>query len=204
MTAQLAPIVGPASPDTQPSTITISKVRVKKGLLYCEFTEQHDLEAPARSFTMQGTQLLHEDLTAALAALVSHFVGLTEQLPTSHTDDDLKPFEVTGFSVSNKGGVTLSGNRTLTGGAVLHLTAPFVSFDEEQFEEYHGQEDLEATMSTVLREVEAALRGKCSDEGRQLQLFDPEQHQEEVMAEFGEVTPKIPALKKRKAKRIAE
>jgi hypothetical protein len=56
----------------------------------------------------------------------------------------------------------------------------------------------------AISEVELALRGKCSEAGRQLDMFDAEQNKEEVIAEFGEVTKNLPAPKKRKAKRIGE
>jgi len=195
-------VVGPTTPDTKLSVITLQKARVKKGLLYAEFAEQTTLEDPARQFTMQGTQPIHDDLVNALAELVPHFVRLTEQLPVSHTADERQPFTVSGFSLSNKNGVTLSGSRTLSGGSVLNMTAPFVSFDEEAFEEYDGAQELEQAMSTVLAEVELALRGKCNEAGRQLALF--EQQPEEAITEFGETTHEQPApAKKRKARRVA-
>ena len=171
-------VVGPTAAAEKKSVLTISKAKIKEGLLYCEFTEQPDLQTPARAFTMQGTQPVHDDLTAAVAALVPHFVSLTEQLPATHTEDDLEQFTVAGFSSSNKNGITLNGSRTLKNGSTLNLTAPFVSFDEEQFEEYDGARELEEAAAAVLAEVELALRGKCSDTGKQLALFEAERVEE--------------------------
>ena len=201
MTTQLAPIVGPQGSN---SVLTISKARIKKGLLYCEFTEQHDLQTPARAFTMQGTQPVHDDLTAAVAALVPHFISLTEQLPATHTEDNLEQFTVAGFSISNKNGITLNGSRTLKNGSTLTLTAPFVSFDEEQFEEYDGAPQLEEAAAAVLAEVELALRGKCSDAGKQLDMFQgtPAELKEEVLRESGGVTEA--ATQKCRAGRVTE
>jgi hypothetical protein len=51
---------------------------------------------------------------------------------------------------------------------VLNLTTPYQSFDDEQAGySYTGL--LETTLATALTEVEAALRGKCT-EYRQLAL----------------------------------
>ena len=128
--------------------------------------------------TWGGFQSNHARLTAAVAALVPHFVSLTEQLPATHTEDDLEQFTVAGFSFSIRNGITLNGSRTLKNGSTLTLTAPFVSFDEEQFEEYDGAPELEEAAAAVLAEVELALRGKCSDAGKQLALFETERVEE--------------------------
>ena len=90
----------------------------------------------------------------------------SEELPTL-----FEPFTVTGFSMGrNQGGVTLIGQRELAAGRVLNLTTPYQSFDDEQASyPYTGL--LETTLATALVEVEAALRGKCTDY-RQLDLFE--------------------------------
>ncbi len=178
--SQLLPIVGPDSPEATTSIIAIQRVKVKDQHLTCEFTEQRTQEAPARAFALTCTEQVHPDLTHALSRLVPHLCLLTEQLtetPDFWPDESEElpalfgSFTVTGFSVGrNQGGVTLIGQRELTGGRVLNLTTPYQSFDDEQATySYTGL--LETTLATALTEVEAALRGKCT-EYRQLDLFE--------------------------------
>ena len=68
----------------------------------------------------------------------------------------------------HQSGVTLIGQRELTGGRVLNLTTPYQSFDDEQGN-YPYAPLLETELLEALAEVEAALRGKCTDY-RQLSL----------------------------------
>ena len=182
--SQLLPIVGPAgadpySPETTTSIITILRVKVKDQQLTCEFTEQRNAEAPPRAFALTCAEQVHPDLTHALSRLVPHLCLLTEQLtetPDYWPDESeelpalFESFTVTGFSMGrHQGGVTLIGQRELTGGRVLNLTTPYQSFDDEQGSyPYTGL--LETTLAIALAEVEAALRGKCTDY-RQLNLF---------------------------------
>ncbi|WP_375416790.1 hypothetical protein [uncultured Hymenobacter sp.] len=177
--SQLLPIVGPDSPETH-SIITIQKVKVKDQHLTCEFTEQRTQDAPPRAFALTCAEQVHPDLTHALSRLVPHLCLLAEQLtetPDYWPDEaeDLpalfEPFTVTGFSMGrNQGGVTLIGQRELTAGRVLNLTTPYQSFEDEQTSyPYSGL--LETTLTAALAEVEAALRGKCTDH-RQLDLFE--------------------------------
>jgi hypothetical protein len=177
--SQLLPIVGPASLETN-SLITIQKAKLKDSHLTCEFTEQRTAEAPARAFVLTSAELAHPDLLHAFSRLVPHLCLMAEQLTEAAdywpSDDEELParfasFTVTGFSLGkNQSGITLTGQRELAGGKVLNLTSPYQSFDDEQATyAYSGL--LEATLATALTEVEAALRGKCS-EYRQLDLFE--------------------------------
>lgn len=219
MTTQVAPIVGP---EAQKSILTIQKAKVKKQLLNAEFTEQRTLESKPRNFAVQCTELVHPDLERCFAQLIPHFCLLTEQLSetpdywpedaaSSILPEHFAGYQVTGIIMGSKNGVTLMGFRTMKSGKVQNMTAQYVSFEEvpeEQLEadvwhyDYAGQ--LETVVLDVLTEIEAALRGKCSEVGKQLDMFDAEQNKEEVIAEFGEVTKNFPAPKKRKAKRITE
>jgi len=176
--SQLLPVVGP---EAAASIITIQKARLKDGHLSCEFTEQRTPEAPARAFALTCHEQVHSDLSHRLSRLVSHLCLLTEQLTETadYWPDEaeeqparFQPFTVTGFSLGkNESGVTLIGQRTLTGGKVLNLTSPYVSFDDDSEAAYPYAPLLEAELSKALAEVEAALRGKCTDY-RQLDLFD--------------------------------
>jgi hypothetical protein len=182
--SQLLPIVGPAGtdaggPEVTASIITIQKVKLKDQHLTCEFTEQRTQDAPPRAFALTCAEQVHPDLPHALSRLVPHLCLLAEQLtetPDYWPDESeelptlFEPFTVTGFSMGrHQGGVTLIGQRELTGGRVLNLTTPYQSFDDEQASySYTGL--LETTLAVALAEVEAALRGKCT-EYRQLDLF---------------------------------
>ena len=187
---QLLTIVGPTGPEpaadaahgpATSSIITIQKVKVKDQHLTCEFTEQRTDDAPPRAFALTCAEQVHPDLTHALSRLVPHLCLLAEQLtetPDFWPDESeelpalFEPFTVTGFSMGrHQSGVTLIGQRELAGGRVLNLTTPYQSFDDE-----HGSYPytglLETTLAAALTEVEAALRGKCTDY-RQLDLFEP-------------------------------
>lgn len=182
--SQLLSIVGPAGAeagrqDATASIITIQKVKLKEQHLTCEFTEQRTQDAPPRAFALTCAEQVHPDLTHALSRLVPHLCLLTEQLtetPDFWPDESeelpavFESFTVTGFSMGrHEGGVTLIGQRELTGGRVLNLTTPYQSFyDEQASYSYTGL--LETTLALALTEVEAALRGKCT-EYRQLDLF---------------------------------
>ncbi|MDJ0364829.1 hypothetical protein QMK33_06665 [Hymenobacter sp. H14-R3] len=177
--SSLLPIVGPDNPEVH-SILTIQKAKLKDQHLTCEFTEQRSEEVPPRSFALTCAEQVHPDLPHAFSRLVPHLCLLTEQLAETPNywpsdDEDLpakfESFTVTGFSMGkNQGGVTLIGQRELAGGRVLNLTTPYQSFDEEQ-SSYAYAGLLEATLATALAEVEAALRGKCT-EYRQLDLFE--------------------------------
>jgi hypothetical protein len=189
MTTQLTATVGPAGHDVGAATsiLTVTKAKLKNGLLYAEFTEQHDEEAGPRTFTMQGTELVHPDLLRYLAHLVPHLCLLTEQLTETpdYWPDDASEFpahfdtySVTGFSMGRgQAGVTLTGQRELQGGKVLNLTSPYTAFEDENATyAYPGQ--LEVAVLDAIAEVEAALRGKASEAGRQLDLFQSEPPQQ--------------------------
>ena len=178
--SQLLPIVGPTAPEATASLILIQKVKLKDQQLTCEFTEQRTQDAPPRAFALTCAEQVHPDLSHALSRLVLHLCLLAELLTetSNYWPDEseelpvlFESFTVTGFSMGrHQGGVTLVGQRELTSGRVLNLTTPYQSFDEEQVSyDYTGL--LEAALAAALVEVEAALRGKCTDY-RQLDLFE--------------------------------
>ena len=179
--SQLLPIVGPTAPEATASLILIQKVKLKDQHLTCEFTEQRTPEAPARAFALTCAEQAHPDLPHVLSRLVPHLCLLAEQLPeipdfwpdeAEELPPVFAPFAVTGFSVGKQqGGVTLIGQRTLNGGKVLNLNSPYVSFEDETEAAYPYAPLLQAELAAALAEVEAALRGKCTDY-RQLDLFE--------------------------------
>ena len=187
---QLLPIVGPTGsyPDNPASydlhaaasIITVQKVKLKDQHLTCEFTEQRHEEAPPRTFALTCQEQVHPDLLYAISRLVPHLCLLAEQLTEAPdywpaAGEELPawfaPFTVNGFSLGrHQVGVTLTGQRELTAGRVLNLTTSYLLFDDEHSAyPYNGL--LETDIRTALVEVEAALRGKCT-EYRQLDLFE--------------------------------
>jgi len=179
--SQLLTGVGPDAPEAMASIITIHRAKLKDQHLTCEFTEQRSEEAPARAFALTCHEQVHPDLTHRLSRLVPHLCLLTEQLtetPDFWPDEAeelpacFEAFTVTGFSMGKgQGGVTLIGQRTLNGSKVLNLTSPYVSFADETEAAYSYAPLLETELGEALAEVEAALRGKCT-EYRQLDLFE--------------------------------
>ena len=177
MTTPLTPIVGPATP----SRIRIQKAKIKNQQLICEFTEQRTEAAPPRGFTLATQEQVHPDLLHYFRRLVPHLCLLTEQLretPDFWPDDEAEPlpahfdnFTVTGLSLSNGGaGVSLIGQRRLSGGKVLNLISPYVAYEAETDTQYAYVGLLESAVLDALTEVELALRGKCA-ESPQLKLF---------------------------------
>ena len=184
--SQLLPIVGPVgpgsgAPEATASIISTQKVRLKDQQLTCEFTEQRIQDAPPRAFALTCAEQVHPDLSHRLSRLVPHLCLLTEQLTETpdfwpDTAEELparfQAFTVTGFSMGkSQSGVTLIGQRALTAGKVLNLTSPYVSFADETDAAYAYAPLLETELGEALAEVEAALRGKCTDY-RQLDLFE--------------------------------
>ncbi|RSK49400.1 hypothetical protein [Hymenobacter rigui] len=181
MNQQLAPIVGP---EAASSLIRIQKAKIRECQLQAEFTEQRDPEAPTRVFTLTSPEPVHPDLQHRFARLIPHLCLLCEQLretPDFWPDDDapelpahFDSFSVTGLSIGRGGGgVTLIGQRRLSGNRVLNLTSPYVAYDDETGSEYAYAGLLEAAVQEALAEVEAALRGKHRAAARQLNLFAP-------------------------------
>ncbi|WP_262383914.1 hypothetical protein [Hymenobacter lutimineralis] len=193
MTSQLAPIVGP---EAAQSIIRIQKAKIKDYQLLAEFTEQRDQDSPPRAFTLTSQELVHPDLQHRFSRLVPHLCLLCEQLPETPDfwpEDEAEElpahfenFTVTGLSIGRSGGgVTLIGQRQLSGNRVLNLTSPYVAYDAETGHEYSYTGLLESAVLDALEEVEAALRGKHSDAGRQLDLFEqqPEKDDCQLLAE---------------------
>lgn len=186
----LSPIVGPthshpnnltgSDSAASASIITVHKVKLKDQHLTCEFTEQRCQDAPPRTFALTCQEQVHPDLLRAFNQLVPHFCLLAEQLtetpdywPAAREELPARfvSFTVTGFSLGrNQVGVALTGQRELSAGGVLNLTTSYLLFDDEH-SSYPYTGLLETDVRAALVEVEAALRGKCTDY-RQLDLFD--------------------------------
>ncbi|UOQ80988.1 hypothetical protein [Hymenobacter sp. 5414T-23] len=217
---QLVPIVGP---EATTSIIRIQKAKVKEYQLTAEFTEQRDQDAPPRSFTLTSQELIHPDLQHRFSRLVPHLCLLCEQLtetPDYWPEDEAEElpahfdnFSVTGLSIGRSGGgVTLIGQRRLSGNRVLNLTSPYVAYDSETGHEYSYAGLLETAVLDALQEVEAALRGKHSEAGRQLDFFEPESSQPQMAEANASLTEQLTGSdetplqpkKRPRIKRVAE
>lgn len=90
-----------------------------------------------------GNQPVHQDLLDQLQLLVPHALQIIE-MPgfktfnaeyhkdkLAITDDELKGFYISGFSISAKGLITLKGGIKTEGGRVTSINAPITSLDLE-------------------------------------------------------------------------
>jgi hypothetical protein len=212
MNQQLAPIVGP---EAATSIIRIQKAKIKDYQLLAEFTEQRGQDAPPRSFALTSLELIHPDLQHRFARLVPHLCLLCEQLtetPDYWPDDEAQQlpahfdhFSVTGLSIGRGGGgVTLIGQRRLAGNRVLNLTSAYVTYDAETGPEYGYSGLLESAVLDALAEVEAALRGKHGDAGRQLDFFERQSGMPLLVEASADETLQEQPKERRRTKRIAE
>ena len=114
--------------------------------------------------TVEGKNLVTNDLINAFKALVPHMAFLCEQkefledMP-ENIDSIL---EVTGYTVGGDGdsrGVTLTGKRFLKSNKVLNLNAPFTKFTDEN-EDYAFQFELEQAIESCSYEVNEYIFNK--------------------------------------------
>lgn len=181
--------VGPNARRGIRSSITIQKAKIRKGCLIASFSEKLDNELAGRDFeSVKCNDQAHPDLLTAFRKLVPHFCLITQQLPYVITPEDgdeeaaqasaeaLAPFSVTGISYDPKGtGFTLTGTREIDTDQPLNLNTPHVTFDWARENGFAELVDL--LFGEVNQEVELALRGKCAEAGRQLNMFLSEESQ---------------------------
>lgn len=119
--------------------------------------------------TVEGKNLIHKDLEAALDALVPHLAFLCEQKEADDKtfiedipDEIHNVLEVSGYSIGGSDedeGVTLIGKRFLKSKKVLNLSAPFTKFNNEN-EEYTNAFELQQAIEACNYEVEQYLTAK--------------------------------------------
>ena len=119
--------------------------------------------------TVEGKNLFHKDLEAALDALVPHLAFLCEQKEADDKTfiEDIPEeihnvLEVSGYSIGGTDedeGVTLIGKRFLKSKKVLNLSAPFTKFNNEN-EEYANAFELQQAIEACNYEVEQYLTAK--------------------------------------------
>ena len=119
--------------------------------------------------TVEGKNLVTNDLINAFKALVPHMAFLCEQKEADGKEflEDMPEnidsiLEVTGYTVGGDGdsrGVTLTGKRFLKSNKVLNLNAPFTKFTDEN-EDYAFQFELEHAIESCSYEVNEYIFNK--------------------------------------------
>lgn len=119
--------------------------------------------------TVEGKNLVTNDLKRAFSMLVSHMAFLCEQKETENRlsldelPDNIETIlEVTGYTVGGDGdskGVTVTGKRFLKSSKVLNLNTPFTKFNDEN-EQYDFQFELEQAVEQCDFEVREYLFNK--------------------------------------------
>lgn len=142
--------------------------------------------------TVEGKNLVTNDLINAFKALVPHMAFLCEQKEADGKEflEDMPEnidsiLEVTGFTVGGDGdsrGVTLTGKRFLKSNKVLNLNAPFTKFTDEN-EDYAFQFELEQAIESCSYEVNEYIFNKKWKVVQQELPFAEEQAPVEVQAD---------------------
>ena len=119
--------------------------------------------------TVEGKNLVTNDLKRAFSMLVPHMAFLCEQkeaenrLSLDELPDNIETIlEVTGYTVGGDGdskGVTVTGKRFLKSSKVLNLNTPFTKFNDEN-EQYDFQFELEQAIEQCDFEVREYLFNK--------------------------------------------
>lgn len=119
--------------------------------------------------TVEGKNLVTNDLKRAFSMLVPHMAFLCEQkeaenrLSLDELPDNIENIlEVTGYTVGGDGdskGVTVTGKRFLKSSKVLNLNTPFTKFNDEN-EQYDFQFELEQAIEQCDFEVREYLFNK--------------------------------------------
>lgn len=119
--------------------------------------------------TVEGKNLVTNDLINAFKALVPHMAFLCEQKEADGKEflEDMPEnidsiLEVTGYTVGGDGdsrGVILTGKRFMISNKVLNLNAPFTKFTDEN-EDYAFQFELEQAIESCSYEVNEYIFNK--------------------------------------------
>lgn len=142
-------------------------------ILKAKVTKDNTLTASYRdengTTTVEGKNLVTNDLKDAFNALVAHLAFLCEQKEADGKEclEDLpkgidKKLEVTGYTIGGEDesrGVTLIGKRFLKSNKVLNLNSPFTKFDDEN-EPYQFSFELEQVIQACEYEVNEYLFNK--------------------------------------------
>ena len=150
--------------NTGDKDMNITKAKVTKdNTLVATYTDE------TATVTVEGKNLVTNDLVNAFKALVPHMAFLCEQKEADGKEflEDMPNnidsiLEVTGYTVGGDGdsrGVTLTGKRFLKSNKVLNLNAPFTKFADEN-EDYAFQFELEQVIESCCYEVNEYIFNK--------------------------------------------
>lgn len=150
--------------NTGDNDMEITKAKVTKdNTLVATYTDE------TGTITVEGKNLVTNDLINAFKALVPHMAFLCEQKEADGKEflEDMPDnidsiLEVTGYTVGGDGdsrGVTLTGKRFLKSNKVLNLNAPFTKFTDEN-EDYAFQFELEQAIESCSYEVNEYIFNK--------------------------------------------
>lgn len=166
-------------------------------ILKAKVTKDNTLTASYRdengTTTVEGKNLVTNDLKDAFNALVAHLAFLCEQKEADGKEclEDLpkgidKKLEVTGYTIGGEDesrGVTLIGKRFLKSNKVLNLNSQFTKFDDEN-EPYQFSFELEQDIQACEYEVnEYLFNKKWKVVQQELPFEEPEQTETEVYAD---------------------
>jgi hypothetical protein len=112
---------------------------------------------------------VHPDLKDAFKSLDAHLAALTFQ-HDKKGKVDFPSISCNSFSITDNGGVVLSGTRTLTSDKDLNLSSPSQKLDGD-FYDYKDTEDLMLSIEVCKTEILAYLFEGKHEEDNQLALF---------------------------------
>lgn len=157
-------------------TLKIKKVKLNKdSTLQIHYDEIIEGEAAGvNKLVIDSTFKAHEDLVNSLSALRKHLMLICEQAKTE-TSSVINSIKVTGYVIGGEDeeseGVTLIGQRTLTGNKILNLVSPFTKFNDES-SDYKSLSDLVGDVGMVEAEALEFLRGKHAPDAQLEMEFD--------------------------------
>lgn len=165
-------------------------------ILKAKVTKDNTLTASYRdengTTTVEGKNLVTNDLRNAFNVLVAHLAFLCEQKEADGKEflEDLpegidKKLEVTGFVIGGEDesrGVTLIGKRFLKSNKVLNLNSPFTKFDDEN-EPYQFAFELEQSIQACEYEVNEYLFNKKWKVVQQELPFEEETPASDIVAD---------------------
>ena len=178
----------------------ITKAKVTKdNTLVATYTDE------TGTITVEGKNLVTNDLINAFKALVPHMAFLCEQKEADGKEflEDMPDnidsiLEVTGYTVGGDGdsrGVILTGKRFLKSNKVLNLNAPFTKFTDDS-ENYRFQFELEQAIEACDYEVNEYLFNKKWKVVQQELPFEDEQITDVVADQVPEVDIPAPDAEK--------
>jgi hypothetical protein len=195
--------------------IRIKKAKLKGRRVTLDY--YNTVEQGSDAISVKCANLAHPDLLEAMDKLTPHFILLCElpereallvMLSGGMTIEDVETsdfpkVQVTGYATGGKdeeeGGLTITGNRLLSGGKQLNIVSPPTKYHEDEYE-YAGE--LSLAVQAVEDEIYQFLNGKISN--KQLDIFeDTNADADDPFAGTGEEAPATQKPKRGRKKKGA-